>query len=264
MASINLKLSLEPDLKERPRPLQYHERNQTKLIEEENVLQKELQKFQLFATQNKLIINTKKCYVMLFNRTRNYSFPPEFSLGNQDTLEVKREHIILGVIVQDDLRWQAQVEHMVSRASSTTWVLRRMKALGVDQNTLVAFWKAEGRVHLELACPVWHSGLTGAQSKDLDRVQRVAMAAITGRWEPSHSRQLLELGLEPLGPRRVKLCRSFARRTAENSRHTDIFVQTGTRTRRGKMAKIYREPLSRTETHYKSAVPFLTRLLNGT
>ena len=64
MASTNMKLSLEPDIKERPRPLQCHERNQTKLIEEENVLQKELDKFQFFAAQNKLVINTKKCYVM--------------------------------------------------------------------------------------------------------------------------------------------------------------------------------------------------------
>ena len=65
------------------------------------------------------------------------------------------------------------------------------------------------------------NGLTLAQSRDLDRAQRVAMAAITGRWEPSHSRQLLKLGLEPLGPRRIKLCRTFAQRTAQNSRHTD-------------------------------------------
>ena len=35
-----------------------------------------------------------------------------------------------------------------------------MQALGVDQATLVAYWKAEGTVHLELACPVWHLGLT--------------------------------------------------------------------------------------------------------
>ena len=60
MASINMKLSLEPDIEERPRPLQYHESNQTKLIEEENVLQKELDKFQFFAAQNKLVINTQK------------------------------------------------------------------------------------------------------------------------------------------------------------------------------------------------------------
>ena len=200
---------------------------------------------------------------MLFTRSTKYSFPPEFSLNNHDILEVKKEHRILGIILQDDLRWSSQVEQMVSRATKTTWVLRRMRALGVDQRTLVAYWKAEGRVHLELACPVWHPGLTTSQSRDLDRAQRVAMAAITGRWEPSHSQQLLQLGLEPLGPRRVKLCRTFAKRTAENSRHMDLFIPTGARTRKGKKTKTYRETSSRTETHFKSPVPYLTRLLNG-
>ena len=87
-----------------------------------------------------------------------------------------------------------------------------MRALGVDQATLVAYWKAEGRVHLEFACPVWHSGPTAAQAQHLERVHRMAMAAITGRWEPSHVRQLLELGLQRLGPRRESLSRSFAER----------------------------------------------------
>ena len=200
---------------------------------------------------------------MLFTRSTKYSFPPEFSFGNLNTLEVKKEHRILGLIIQDDLCWNSQVQQMVSRATRTTWVLRRMRALGVEQKSLVAYWKAEGRVHLEMACPVWHPGLTLAQSRDLDRAQRVAMAAITGRWEPSHSRQLLELALEPLGLRRVKLCRTFAQRTAENSRHQDLFTPTGTRVRRGKQAKTYRETLSRTATHYKSPLPYLTRLLNS-
>ena len=88
------------------------------------------------------------------------------------------------------------------------------------------------------------------------------MAAITGRWDLSHSRQLLELGLEPLNLRRMKLCQSFALRTAENSRHKDMFTPTGTTVRKGKKAKIYRETLSRTETHYQSPLPFLTQL-NG-
>ena len=36
---------------------------------------------------------------------------------------------------------------------------------------------------LEYAGPVWHSSLTAVQSRSLDRAQRVAMAAIIGRWE---------------------------------------------------------------------------------
>ena len=62
----------------------------------------------------------------------------------------------------------------------------------------------------------WSSSLTAAQSQDLDRAQRMAMAAIAGRWEPSYSRHLLELGLAPVVKRnRVELCRIFAGWTAK-------------------------------------------------
>ena len=66
-------------------------------------------------------------------------------------LEVKKVHRILGIKVQDNLPWQSQVEETVRRTTRTTWVLRRMRALGVDQGSLVAWWPG-GLVHLELAC----------------------------------------------------------------------------------------------------------------
>ena len=76
---------------------------------------------------------------------------------------------------------------------------------------------------MEQNCAVWHSGLTSAQSQALARAQRVAMEAITGRWEPSHSLKLEDLQLKRLKPSREKLNRTFAKRTAEDSRHMDIF-----------------------------------------
>ena len=102
-----------------------------------------------------------------------------------------------------------------------------MRSLGVDQATLVTYWKAEGRVHLELACPVWSSSLKAAQSQDLERAQWMALAAIAGRWEPSHSCQLLDLGLERLAPRRLRHCKVRAQRTAKESRHRDLFIPSG-------------------------------------
>ena len=103
-------------------------------------------------------------------------------------------------------------------------------------------------------------GLTSAESRDLDRAQMVAMATITGRWEPSHSRQLQDLGLEQLRARRTKLCATFAKRTATYSRHMDIFTRSGAPVRTGMAARPYRELFCRTEAHYKSAVPYLTCL----
>ena len=200
---------------------------------------------------------------MLFTRSKLYAFPPEFHIGDSQNLSVKRTHRILGVLIQDDLKFKAQVKEMVRRATATTWVIRRMRALGVDQATLLTYWKAEGRVHPEMACPVWSSSITVAQSQDLERAQRVAMAAIAGRWEPSHSRQLIELGLERLAPRRLRLCKAWAQKTARDSRHRDLFTPTGARPRQGKHVQTYRTPVTRTVSHYNPAVPYLTRILNG-
>ena len=103
------------------------------------------------------MINKAKCYVMMFSRSRKFDFPPEFSIQESGILEVKNSHKILGIIVQDDLKWEAQVQEMARKATKTTWVIRRMRALGVSEETLVHYWKTEGRVHLEASCTVWHS-----------------------------------------------------------------------------------------------------------
>ena len=262
MASVNLKKSLIPDNQARPRPLRYCERTEMVLNPTEDILTQELEKFFLFTEKNKLVINRRKCYVMQFTRSKKYDFPPEFTIGGSDVLDVKKEHTILGVVVQSDLKWQSHCQEMVRRATSTTWAIRRMKALGVSEVRLTEFWKSEGRVHLEYACPVWHSSLTAAQSSSLDRAQRVAMAAITGRWAPSHTQQLLELGLDRLGARRTLICKRFAERTARNSRHQDMFTPIQTNTRRGARGTRYAEIRARTGTYHKSALPYLTRLLN--
>ena len=139
-----------------------------------------------------------------------------------------------------------------------------MKALGVDQHTLVKYWKSEGQVHLEMAFPVWPSSLTGAQSRSLERCQRVAMAAIVGCWAPSLTEQLEALGLERLDGRREKLCSRWAKNTALKSRHKDIFTPvTGGPLRQAKKSRKYYEPRARTAGYRRSAVPYLTRLLNS-
>ena len=262
IASVNLKKSLVLENRNREKPLNYHERTEMILKPEENILQQELDKFYQFTENNKLVINKKKCFVMQFSRSKNYDFPPEFRIGGSEILQVRKEQRILGVIVQDSLKWDSQCQEMIRKATNTTWAIRRMKTLGVPEATLLDFWKSEGRVHLEYACPVWHSSLTVSQARSLDRAQRVAMATITGRWEASHTLQLQQLDLEKLGPRRERICRLFASRTATNSRHQDLFSPLTSVTRRGVSGLFYHEITTRTSTYHNSALPYLTRLLN--
>ena len=112
--------------------------------------------------------------------------------------------------------------------------------------------------------PRMHSSITLAQSRSLERSQRVAMAAIAGHWAPSLTDQLAELGLERLSSRRNTLCTRFAVATATKSRHMDIFTPAHTNSLRpGKRSLKYRVPWARTAAYRKSAVPYLTRLLNS-
>ena len=55
--------------------------------------------------------------------------------------------------------------------------------MGLDEQSICNFWKAEGRVHLEPASAVWTSGLTVQQSRKLQRVQNRAVAAFSDKRE---------------------------------------------------------------------------------
>ena len=80
----------------------------------------------------------------------------------------------------------------------------------------------EVRVHLELAVPVWHSGLTNKLSNDIERVQRVAVGIILS--DVPYAQACTTLGLKPLNIRRLELCEQFAASTAsDESRHKDLF-----------------------------------------
>ena len=77
-------------------------------------------------------------------------------------------------------------------------------------------------------------------------------------------KRILLTGIEKLGTRRVKICLRFAESTATRSRRKDIFKPATTNpARTGKTTLKYWELLARTATYYKSAVPYLTRLLKS-
>ena len=266
VASVNLKKSLEDDQTQTPYPLNYHERTQQCLKPEENVLQQELNRFHNETLQNNFVSNTNKSFVMVFNKSRTLSFSPEFSLGPSGPLQLMKTLKILGVLIQDDLKWGAQVEQMVKKASKKIWLLRRMKRLGVDEVTMSTFWKSEGLCLLSYASPVWSGGITKAQQNNLSRVQRRAVAAMTGRHTrgEEYAATCARLGLESDLPARWRrLATTFARRTATGakSRHRDIFTRLpGDRQTRS--GRVWQEPACHTTRYLNSPVPYLTRLLN--
>ena len=64
------------------------------------------------------------------------------------------------VFVEQPLALPRSANHMVMKASRQIRLLRRMRQLGVEQQTIVSYWKAEGICHLEYCSPVYRSTLT--------------------------------------------------------------------------------------------------------
>ena len=170
---------------------------------------------------------------------------------------------ILGVIVTPNLKWDANTEFMIKKAYSKMWAIRRMKALGLDNFTLMDFYFKEVRVHLELAVPVWHSGLTLKLSADIERVQRVAITIILGQYEIHYIQACTQLGLKPLFIRRQELCERFALKTSSpDCRHSDMFQLEKDGTHLTRSQNRFREHVGLKNRFYKSPLPYLTRLLN--
>ena len=166
-----------------------------------------------------------------------------FDIPSQALFNLRRARALpLGCGIEDDQNFQStpgrssrpvrRRRYCMVSVCQGAWVIRRMKSLGVTQSLLVEYWKCEGRVMLEYVYSVWHSSLTVAQSRSLERAHRVAMAAITVRWERSHTAKLIELGLERLELRRQRIFKRFGKRTARDSRHQDMFkINSSNRTR---------------------------------
>ena len=52
-------------------------------------------------------INEKKSKIMMFNKSKNLDFPPEFCFKNGDYLECLDETRLLGIQIHKSLRWDS-------------------------------------------------------------------------------------------------------------------------------------------------------------
>ena len=118
-------------------------------------------------------------------------------------------------------------------------------------------------MHLELAVPVWNSGLTLKLATDIERVQRVAVSILLENSHYEYLHACTMLGLKPLYIRREELCKRFAIKTAKPvSRHSDLFQLEKTGYHDTRSGNRYREHVTTKGRFYKSPLPYLTRLLN--
>ena len=141
------------------------------------------------------------------------------------------------------------------------WMLRRMVKLDLDVFTMYDVYTKEVRSILELAVPVWHSGLTKSQSNDIERIQRISFKIILGPKYTNYVQACHNLSAQTLQERRVKLCLKFARKNLKSEQC--MFTKVGSNLNTRQRTKLVREYKCRTNRYQKSSLPYLAKLLNN-
>ena len=117
-------------------------------------------------------INSKKTKVIPFNLSKKNDFLPQLNFPNSPPLEVIYETKLLGVTLSSNLSWTPHVNDITQRGTGKLWVLIRFKSLGGSTDQLLKIYQARVRSTLEFAAPVFHSGLTKEQSRQIEMVQK--------------------------------------------------------------------------------------------
>ena len=209
-----------------------------------------------------MVINKDKTKFMLFNTARKRDFTPIFELEGKQ-IEVVEQYNLLGVQITNNLKWIANTEYVTKRGYNKLWMLRRLKNHGASISELKDIYCLHVRSILEYAAVVWHSGLTLENKASIERVQKSALAIILGKGYINYGNALSTLNLERLCARREKLCLKFAKKSLASEKFSSWFAHDENPQNTRRKIKTVKPAITRTTRFQKSALPYLTSILNN-
>ena len=161
-------------------------------------------------------INRDKTKIVPFNFSHTRQFNPLVLLNNPiprvehcpsaEPLEVIQKTKLLGVICSSNGKWNEITNHIVKRATSKLWLLRRLKIIGADHDVLLEAYRLHIRSILETNVPLWHSALILKDRNRIERVQKMAFSIILGVHYTDYMVALTLLEEDTLENRRETLC----------------------------------------------------------
>jgi hypothetical protein len=157
---------------------------------------------------NKMNVNWKKTKQMTMGSLASQSLPDFIVDGHN----VERVYTfkLLGLYVDDNLKWNSHVNAICARASSRLYFLKQLKRSGVNIRDLLQFYVSVIRPILEYACPAWHTSLTVEHNNRIEAIQRRAVKIIYGPIVTDNYINLCkQANLPRLAERREMLCKTF-------------------------------------------------------
>jgi hypothetical protein len=158
---------------------------------------------------NRMVISTKKTKEMLIYFGHKYPIATVPLLRiNDNPIERVSIYKLLGVIYNDRLTWDDHVEYIVTKASKRIFCISQLiRSHSVNICDIIIIYCCIVRSILEYCCEVWHPGLSGQQSRDIERIQKRCLRIIYP--EHSYSEALSLCGLERLDARRERMVREL-------------------------------------------------------
>ena len=115
-----------------------------------------------FATLQKMKLNLKKCKEMLLNFRKYSTCIPSLKF-NDTTLERVPSFKLLGLWIDNNLKWQTNTDYIIRKAAvKRLFLLKVLKKYGASRDDMKRFFISAIRPILEYGAQVWNGGLTKA------------------------------------------------------------------------------------------------------
>ena len=215
-----------------------------------------------WTKKKKMKLNIKKTKNMIFNFTRKFQFTTKLTV-NQEPIEVVKETKLLGTYITDDLKWDRNTEEIVKSAWKRMQLLCKTASFTSNMNDLKNIYFTFIRSILEKSAVVWHSSLLKKNRLTLERVQKAAVKIILKNRYTNYEKGLEILNMDSLDERRRQLCIKFAKNCMKNEKLNGMFKKKkDLHQMKKRYRKEYEERMSKTMRYKRSAIPYLTNLLN--
>ena len=175
-----------------------------------------------WTKNQKMLINEQKSNTMIFNFSKDHQFTTRLKL-NDHTLDVIEKTKLLGTVITNDLKWDANCTEIIKKANARMLILKKVASFGASVSDMKLIYTLYVRSILEHSATVWHSSLTEKNRHDLERVQKTALKIILNQRYKTYENALNTLNLETLNDRREQLCLKFAIKTSKHPRMKHLF-----------------------------------------
>ena len=147
-------------------------------------------------------LNESKCKELRISFSRSGISVDHITI-NDKQIEVVSSAKLLGVVVSDNLRWNAHVESICEKAATRLYFLKQLKHTKVPPKDMLLFYTTCIRPVLEYACPVFHHSLPQYLSNEMESLQKHALRIIQP--DLSYAEALVALDITSLYERRKAL-----------------------------------------------------------